>query len=76
MNDLAVPVALTLYEDDRNLLDSVCTEHGFRSRSAAARYIFNDWPKLKRAALAAAAPLDQLDMAVTGAYDEPLNIYR
>jgi len=28
------------------------------------------------AALHAAAPLDHLDMAVSGSYDEPLNIYR
>jgi len=72
MNDRAVPIALTLYEEDRNLLDRICQEHSFRSRSAAARYIFNDWPKLKASALRAASPLDHLDMAVSGAYDEPI----
>jgi hypothetical protein len=73
MNEpLARPVAMTLYQDDTDLLDAIGREHGIRTRSAVARFIFRDWAKLKRAAIHAAAPLDQLDMAVTGAYDEPL----
>ena len=72
MNDRAVPIALTLYPDDLDLLDRIGEENGLRSRSAVARYIFNDWPKLQRTAIAAAAPLDLVEMAVSGSYDDPL----
>jgi len=58
MNDRAVPIALTLYPEDLDLLDRIGEEHGLRSRSAVARYIFNDWPRIKRAALIAATPGD------------------
>lgn len=57
--------------DQDDMLRKFCQEQQ-RSASSAVRYILDAWPRLQRAAIHAAAPLDQLDMAVTGAYDEPL----
>lgn len=77
MADNVIPINLALTAYQIEMLDQVAREHlGVSNRSAAARYIFNDWPKLKGAALRAAAPLDHLDLAVSGAYDEPLTVRR
>jgi hypothetical protein len=76
MADNVIPTNLALTAAQIKMLDDVAREHlGVSNRSAAARYIFNDWPKLKNAAIRAAAPLADLDLAVTGAYDEPLTVH-
>ena len=54
------------------IIRTVAKEQAFSSPGGVVDFVVNDWAKLKQAALRAAAPLDQVEMAVAGAYDEPL----
>jgi hypothetical protein len=56
LDQTVTPIALTLSQAQIALLDQVAEEHlGTNNRSAAARYILTNWPKLKSAALRAAS---------------------
>jgi hypothetical protein len=67
-------ISTTIGARTQAIIHMVAKEQALSTPGTALDYIVNDWTHFKQAAIRAAAPLDHLDMAVAGSYDEPLTV--